>query len=87
MNVEFINEQALANGDLSRYDTIVVGIRAYLSRDDLLRHNGRLNDYVKKRWACRYAIPQAGGQLVTGFTSIPDPTRFDLQWNTDANGE
>lgn len=74
MNVEFIYEQALASGDLSRYDTIVVGLRAYLSRDDFLRHNGRLNDYVKKQWACRYAIPQAGGQLVTGYPTSNDPS-------------
>ncbi|PTX64623.1 alpha-galactosidase-like protein [Melghirimyces profundicolus] len=47
MNVTELKAEDLANGDLSQYDTIVVGIRAYLSREDLLEHNDRLLDYVK----------------------------------------
>ena len=48
MNVTPLTEQELASGDLSRYDTIVVGIRAYLSRPDLLKRNERLLEYVQK---------------------------------------
>lgn len=48
MNVTPLTEQELVSGDLSRYDTIVVGIRAYLSRPDLLKRNERLLEYVQK---------------------------------------
>ncbi|BCU81525.1 PIG-L domain-containing protein [Polycladomyces abyssicola] len=47
LNVTSLTEEDLKNKDLSRYDTIVVGIRAYLSRSDLLANNQRLLDYVK----------------------------------------
>lgn len=38
----------LESGDLSRYKTILVDIRAYLVRDDLQRFNNRLLEYVRK---------------------------------------
>lgn len=47
IDVVSLDEEDLATGDLQQYDTIVVGIRAYLSRDDLLRHNDRLLEYVR----------------------------------------
>jgi LmbE family N-acetylglucosaminyl deacetylase len=56
MQVDLLDEVALAFGDLSRYDSIVVGIRAYELRPDLLRSNQRLLDYV-----------QRGGSLVVQF--------------------
>ena len=42
----FLDEQALAEGDLSEFDTIVLGVRAYLARPDLRTHNRRLLDFV-----------------------------------------
>ena len=42
----FLDEAALAEGDLSVFDTIVLGVRAYLARPDLRTHNRRLLDYV-----------------------------------------
>jgi len=47
MDVTMISPQELAGGDLSRYGTIVLGIRAYDTRDDVRANNGRLLDYVK----------------------------------------
>lgn len=47
VDVTFLEEEDLASGDLDRFDAIVVGIRAYLSRSDLLKHNDRLLEYVK----------------------------------------
>ncbi len=35
------------SADLSNYDTVVVGIRAYLSREDLLEHNDRLLEFAE----------------------------------------
>lgn len=48
VNVNLISPQELASGDLSRYDTIVVGIRAYDVRTDVREHNRRLLDYVSR---------------------------------------
>ncbi|MBM7583647.1 LmbE family N-acetylglucosaminyl deacetylase/exonuclease VII small subunit [Bacillus pakistanensis] len=36
----------VASEDLSQYDTIVTGIRAYLSREDLLQNNQKLLEYA-----------------------------------------
>jgi LmbE family N-acetylglucosaminyl deacetylase len=46
LNVSVIAPQELAGGDLGRYGTIVVGIRAYDTRSDIREHNRRLLDYV-----------------------------------------
>jgi LmbE family N-acetylglucosaminyl deacetylase len=45
--VEMIGAEDLAWGDLSRFDTIVTGVRAYERRDDLRANNSRLLEYVK----------------------------------------
>ncbi|WP_044639891.1 PIG-L family deacetylase [Risungbinella massiliensis] len=47
LNITSLTENDLKTGDLSQYDTIVVGIRAYLSRNDLLENNQKILDYVK----------------------------------------
>ena len=47
INVHFLAAADLANGDLSKFDAIVVGVRAYAVRDDLKTYNGRILDYVK----------------------------------------
>jgi LmbE family N-acetylglucosaminyl deacetylase len=46
LNITKLSESDVATGDLSQFDTIVVGIRAYLSRADLIANNHRLKDYV-----------------------------------------
>lgn len=46
IRVDLLDEVALAFGDLSRYDAITVGIRAYELRPDVMASNGRLLDYV-----------------------------------------
>jgi hypothetical protein len=48
LNVGLITQQELASGDLSRYDTIVVGIRAYDVRTDLREQNRRLLDFANR---------------------------------------
>jgi hypothetical protein len=47
LSVELLNENDLTIGDLSRFDVIVVGIRASQVRQDFVSNNQRLLDYVK----------------------------------------
>jgi LmbE family N-acetylglucosaminyl deacetylase len=44
--LEFIDADELAWGDLSRFDVIVTGVRAYERRQDLRANNDRLLEYV-----------------------------------------
>src|SRR5207249_9139349 len=44
--IEMLTADDLAWGDLSRFDAIVTGVRAYERRDDLRANNSRLLEYV-----------------------------------------
>ena len=48
ISVDMLNATALAFGDLSRFNAIVVGVRAYELRPELAGANQRLLDYVSK---------------------------------------
>jgi hypothetical protein len=54
--VTFIETNELAWGDLSKYDVIITGVRAYERRDDLRAYNRRLLDYVN-----------AGGTVIVNY--------------------
>ena len=56
INVEMLDREELRTADLSRFDTILVGIRAYAVRRDLIAYNSRLLDYVR-----------AGGNLIVQY--------------------
>jgi LmbE family N-acetylglucosaminyl deacetylase len=47
VDVQLLAGQDLATADLSRFDAIMTGTRAYAVRDDLKTYNRRLLDYVK----------------------------------------
>ncbi|MGE5508388.1 MAG: NEW3 domain-containing protein [Chitinophagales bacterium] len=47
VDVWLLGAEDLAAADLRRYDTIVLGIRAYLNRPDLVANNQRLLEYVE----------------------------------------
>jgi hypothetical protein len=47
VRVAMISPDDLAWGDLSRFDAIVTGVRAYERRDDLRANNSRLLEYVR----------------------------------------
>jgi LmbE family N-acetylglucosaminyl deacetylase len=64
--LEFLEENDLAEGDLSRYDVILTGVRAYLNRQDLRAYNRRLLDYVAD-----------GGTLVVQYNKMEFN---DAQW-------
>ena len=47
IKVEFLAAQDITGGDLSKYDAILLGVRAYAARPELATANSRLLDYVK----------------------------------------
>jgi LmbE family N-acetylglucosaminyl deacetylase len=85
-----LTEEDLASADLSVYDSIVTGIRANLSRADLVQNNERLHEYVEN-----------GGHLVVQYhkpddnwdaqTTAPYPLEIgtpSIRWRvTDENAE
>jgi LmbE family N-acetylglucosaminyl deacetylase len=46
VNVTFLSPQDIANGDLSGFDAIVLGIRSYAARPELKASNNRILEYV-----------------------------------------
>ena len=47
VKTEFLSPEDVSQGDLQKYDVIVLGVRAYAARPELATHNQRLLDYVK----------------------------------------
>jgi LmbE family N-acetylglucosaminyl deacetylase len=58
--VELLGPDSLARGDLSRYDAIVIGSRAYETDPALVANNARLLDYAR-----------AGGLLLVQYQQYP----------------
>ena len=58
--LEMISADSLARGDLSRYDAIVIGSRAYETEPALVANNGRMLDYVRN-----------GGLLIVQYQQYP----------------
>jgi len=48
VQVAYLSAQDLASGDLQKYDAVVLGVRAYAVRADLIANNARLLQYVEK---------------------------------------
>ena len=48
VDVTLIDDEGLATGDLSRFDTIVVGVRASEGRPAFVANNARLLDYMQR---------------------------------------
>ncbi len=57
----------LSSGDLSAWNVIVVGIRAYAARPELARAQPRLNEFVRR-----------GGTLIVQYQSASFPAPFPL---------
>lgn len=66
LQVELLDDEALTIGDLSRFDTIVIGIRASQTRPAFVANNRRLLDFVKQ-----------GGTLIVQYQQ-PDFIAKDL---------
>jgi LmbE family N-acetylglucosaminyl deacetylase len=67
VDVQLLGAQDLAASDLSRFNAIVTGTRAYAVREDLKTYNRRLLDYVKD-----------GGNLIVLYNTPPEfaPSRY-----------
>jgi LmbE family N-acetylglucosaminyl deacetylase len=78
LNVTMLEEKDLSTGDLARFDTIVVGIRASQVRPDFVANNNRLLDFVRN-----------GGTLIVQYQQqeyiqnnlAPFPARMDAVIN------
>jgi len=76
--VTMLEEQDLSTGDLSKFDTIVVGVRASQARPDFVANNNRLLDFVKN-----------GGTLIVQYQQQeyvrnnlpPFPAKMDMVIN------
>lgn len=77
--VEMIDERTLASGDLSRFDVIVVGIRAYQVRADIVAHNKRLLDFANAGGTLivQYQLPAYAQQNLTPFPAQQGPRVSD----------
>jgi LmbE family N-acetylglucosaminyl deacetylase len=72
INVETISPAYLATGDLGKFDTIVVGIRAYDVRSDVKDNNKRLLDFVSRGGTLVVQYNQSVGAFNAGkFTPYP----------------
>ncbi|MBI2834989.1 MAG: PIG-L family deacetylase [Acidobacteria bacterium] len=80
--LSFIGDDELAWGDLSKYDVIVTGVRAYERRADLRAQNNRLLQYVER-----------GGTLIVQYNKFefneaqygPYPAKVSSNRITDEN--
>lgn len=79
LNVEMIDERTLASGDLSRFDVLVVGIRAYQVRGDLVAHNKRLLDFASSGGTLivQYQLPGYAQQNLAPFPAQQGPRVSD----------
>ena len=59
VNVQLLNAQDIGSTDLQKYDEILLGVRAYTARPDLVTNNARLLEYV-----------QNGGMVVVQYQSV-----------------
>ncbi|MFN7981191.1 MAG: PIG-L family deacetylase [Vicinamibacterales bacterium] len=80
VNVEMLDADDLAWGDLSKFTTIITGVRAYERRGDLRANNSRLLEYVEK-----------GGTLIVQYNKFefnqaqygPYPAKVSSERATD----
>ena len=79
LTVDMLGENELAASDLSRYDVIVVGIRAYQIRPDLVANNQRLLDFTKNggTLVVQYQLPSFAKQGVLPYPALMGPRVAD----------
>jgi LmbE family N-acetylglucosaminyl deacetylase len=78
LDVTMLDEKDLSTGDLSKFDTIVIGIRASQVRPDFVANNNRLNDFMKNGGTL---IVQYQQQEYVNQNLPPYPAKMDTQIN------
>jgi hypothetical protein len=73
IGVSLLSPEDLASADLSRYDTIIVGVRAYEFRPDLVANQQRLIEYVRDGGT---VIVQYQTLASEGVTFTPYPVKL-----------
>lgn len=74
LDVSMLDEKMLSTGDLTQFDTIVVGIRASQVRPDYVANNGRINDFMKNGGT---VIVQYQQQEYARLNLAPFPVKMD----------
>ncbi|HEY1338837.1 MAG TPA: PIG-L family deacetylase [Bryobacteraceae bacterium] len=78
LDLTLLSKTDLDQGDLSRFDAIVAGVRAYNVRDDLRANQSRLLDYVKNGGT--YVVQYQTGENVLSLgpypITVPPGTRY-----------
>ena len=59
MHVQLLSPQDISSGDLQKYDVILLGVRAYTARPELVTNHNRLLEYVHN-----------GGVVVVQYQSV-----------------
>ncbi|MBK8464422.1 MAG: PIG-L family deacetylase [Chloracidobacterium sp.] len=79
IDLEMVSERELASGNLSRFDVIVVGIRAYQVRPDIVANNQRLLDYARDGGTLivQYQLPSYAQQNMMPFPAQMGPRVAD----------
>ena len=78
-SAEMISERELASGNLSRFDTIVVGIRAYQVRPDVVANNERLLEFARQGGTLivQYQLPGYAQQNLLPYPAQMGPRVAD----------
>ena len=78
-DVSIISENELASGDLSKYDTVVVGIRAYQVRPDVVANNKRLLEFASNGGTLivQYQLPAYTQQNLAPYPAQQGPRVVD----------
>ena len=74
LDVTMLGEKELSTGDLSQFDTIIVGIRASQVRPDYVANNGRLTEFMNNGGTL---IVQYQQQEFTRLGLLPYPAKMD----------
>jgi LmbE family N-acetylglucosaminyl deacetylase len=76
VNVTIISPEELKSGDLSKYNTIVLGIRAHEAREDIRQYNQRLLDFTQNGGTLMVQYVYQGAQFTDGKYA-PYPITLD----------
>jgi hypothetical protein len=81
--VKLLGPEDLASGELNSYTCIVVGVRAYEVRDDLVANNSRLLEYVKAGGTLIVQYQRRSGWNRASFSPYPAKIQSDEHRVTD----